>query len=630
MQKFQDLGLDASILDALAQKGYSEPTPIQAKVIPILLDRSKNVVGQAQTGTGKTAAFGLPIIQNIELNTRSVQAIVLAPTRELAVQVANEIDSYKGTKRIQVTTVYGGQPIDRQIRELQKGADVVVGTPGRVIDLIKRGKLKLDEVKYFVLDEADEMLNMGFIEDIEFILSETNDDKQVLLFSATMPKKILKLAQRYMGDYELVHIENAKVTTDNVDQQYYAVAARDKMKVLERLFEMNTDFYGIVFCNTRMGTDDVTRELNKLGFAAEALHGDVQQNQRERILQRFKQGKCTVLCATDVAARGIDVNELTHVINYQLPQDPEAYVHRIGRTGRAGNKGIAISLIANGEKKQMAIIQSITKVQMTKMDLPSAKEMLATKIDKTYDAIQATEVDEKDSNILKLATKLLAENDPADVLPAVLKYFLKDEMKAKQYEEIQAQRGLESSPDNTDERLFVAKGKKDNMGKEDLEQYICEISGIAPNAFLDTFILDEFSFVTLENQDAQSVLAAFRNVTDNGRAVITKAKKRDGQGGGGRDNDRSFSRNGGGSRNGSFRSGDSGRNSERSNDRKRSDSGSSAYGGRRRTSSDSNSGGPRRRSESTSTSSAPSSSKSGNHNSFFSKPSSDKYKNAKY
>jgi ATP-dependent RNA helicase DeaD len=195
MQKFQDLGLDASILDALAQKGYSEPTPIQAKVIPILLDRSKNVVGQAQTGTGKTAAFGLPIIQNIELNTRNVQAIVLAPTRELAVQVANEIDSYKGTKRIQVTTVYGGQPIDRQIRELQKGADVVVGTPGRVIDLIKRGKLKLDEVKYFVLDEADEMLNMGFIEDIEFILSETNDDKQVLLFSATMPKKILKLQQ---------------------------------------------------------------------------------------------------------------------------------------------------------------------------------------------------------------------------------------------------------------------------------------------------------------------------------------------------------------------------------------------------------------------------------------------------
>jgi ATP-dependent RNA helicase DeaD len=625
MQKFQDLGLDASILDALARKGFSEPTPIQARVIPILLDQSKNVVGQAQTGTGKTAAFGLPIIQNIELNTKRVQAIVLTPTRELAVQVANEIDSFKGNKRIQVTTVYGGQPIDRQIRELQKGADVVVGTPGRVIDLIKRGKLKLNEVKYFVLDEADEMLNMGFIEDIEFILSETNDDKQVLLFSATMPKKILKLAQRYMGDYELVHVENAQVTTDNVEQQYYAVAARDKMKVLERLFEMNPNFYGIVFCNTRMGTDDVTRELNKQGFAAEALHGDVQQNQRERILERFKQKKCTVLCATDVAARGIDVNELTHVVNYQLPQDPEAYVHRIGRTGRAGNKGIAISLIANGEKRQMSIIQGISKVQMTKMELPSAKEMIEVKIDKAFDAIQEIEVNEHDGNILKLATRLLAENDAADVLPAILKYFLKDELKAKQYQEIQQQRAIESDPNNTDVRLFVAKGKKDNMGKEDLERYICEISGIADNAFLDTFILDEFSFITVENQDAETVLAAFRKVEDNGRAVVTKAKKRDGGGGGRRDNDRGNdrgARSGGGSRNGSFRSGDGGRS-----ERKRSDSGSSAYGGRKRTSSEPSSaaGGGRRRTE---TKSAPAS--KGNHNSFFAKPSNDKFKNAKY
>ena len=622
MQKFQDLGLDASILDALAKKGFSEPTPIQERVIPILLDRSKNVMGQAQTGTGKTAAFGLPIIQNIEEGTGRVQAIILAPTRELAMQVANEIDSFKGKKKLKITTVYGGQPIDRQIRDLQKGTDIVVGTPGRVIDLIKRKKLQLNDVSYFVLDEADEMLNMGFIEDIEFILSETNDEKQVLLFSATMPKKILRLAKKYMGEYELIHVEREQVTTDNVAQQYYAVAARDKMKVLERLFELNPDFYGIVFCNTRMGTDDVTRELNKLGFAAEALHGDVQQNQRERILQRFKNKKCTVLCATYVAARGIDVNELTHVINYQLPQDPEAYVHRIGRTGRAGNKGTAISLIANGERKQMSIIQGISKVQMTKMELPSAEEMVAAKLDKIYDSIQENEVTEKDANILKLATKLIEENDPADVLTSVLKYFLKDELKAKKYDEIKSQRSNEGEANDNEVRLFVAKGKRDNMSKEDLEEYICEHSGIKSNAFIDTFMLDEFSFVTVENQDAAAILAGFRKITNDGRPVITKAKKRDGGGGGGNRNggggnrrggDRNNDRRGGGSRNGSFRSGDGGR--------RRNDSSNSSYGGRRRSdSSSSNGGGNDRRKKSSSSS----------HNSFYGKPSNDKFKDAKY
>ncbi|MCB0509571.1 MAG: DEAD/DEAH box helicase [Chitinophagales bacterium] len=626
MQKFQDLGLDASILDALAQKGFSEPTPIQEKVIPILLQRDRNVVGQAQTGTGKTAAFGLPIVQNIEERSGKVQAIILAPTRELAVQVAEEMDSFKGKKRLQITTVYGGQPIDRQIRELQKGADIVVGTPGRVIDLIKRNKLQLSEVKYFVLDEADEMLNMGFIEDIEYILSETNDDKQVLLFSATMPSKILKLAKKYMGDYELLHVEKSQVTTENTEQLYYAVSAKDKMKVLERIMEMTPDFYGIVFCNTRMGTDDVTRELNKMGVAAEALHGDVQQNQRERILQRFKNKACTVLCATDVAARGIDVNELTHVINYQLPQDPEAYVHRIGRTGRAGNKGVAISLIANGEKKQMNIIQSISKVQMTKAELPSAKEMIQAKMDKIFADIITTELTEKDANILKLATRLIESNESSDVLTAALKYFLKDELQAKNFEEIKMQKDLGGTKGNGEVRLFVAKGKRDRMSPQDLEAFICAQSGIASNAFLDTFMLDEFSFVTLESDDADVVLARFKNITSDGKSVITKAKQRDGGGG----SSRGGSKFGAGSRekDSKFRSGDGGR---------RNDSSSSNGGRRRSTETSSSFGGGRRRSESSTSSNAggrrrKESSGAGNHNSFYGKPSGEKskFKNAKY
>ena len=605
MQKFQDLGLDAAILDALTKKGFSEPTPIQEQVIPILLNRSKNVMGQAQTGTGKTAAFGLPIIQNIEANTGRVQAIILAPTRELAVQVANEMDSFTGNKRLQITTVYGGQPIDRQIRELNKGADVVVGTPGRVIDLIKRRKLMLDDVKYFVLDEADEMLNMGFIEDIEYILSETNEEKQVLLFSATMPKKILKLAKKYMGEYELIHVEREQVTTDNVEQLFYAVAARDKMKVLERLLELNPDFYGIVFCNTRMGTDDVTRSLNQLGFAAEALHGDVQQNQRERILQRFKNKKCTILCATDVAARGIDVNELTHVINYQLPQDPEAYVHRIGRTGRAGNQGTAISLIASGEKRQMAIIQGISKVQMRKMELPSAEEMVDAKLEKIFEDIMQTEVSSKDSNILKLATKLMEEEGNIDVLTATLKHFLKDELKAKKYEEIKTQRFDAKSGDG-EMRLFVAKGKRDRMTKDKLEQFIIDHAGISSNAFIDTFMMDEFSFITLESDDAEVVLNAFKKMKQGGKSLVTKAKKRDGGGGAGSPRGGSKSSGASRSKRGSFRSGDGGR--------KRPSANQSAYGGRRRTKPKADA----------------SKSKKSSHNAFFSKSGSDKFKNAKY
>ncbi|MCD8528972.1 MAG: DEAD/DEAH box helicase [Chitinophagales bacterium] len=462
--------------------------------------------------------------------------------------MAEEVNSFKGNKRFFVSTVYGGAPIDKQIRDIQKGADIIVGTPGRVIDLIKRNKLKLNDIKYFVLDEADEMLNMGFIEDIEFILSETNDDKQVLLFSATMPTKIMKLAKKYMGEYELVQIEKQTVTTENTEQLYYAVNERDKMAALERIMEMNPDFYGIVFCNTRMGTDDVTRQLNQMGIAAEALHGDVQQNQRERILNRFKSRKCTVLCATDVAARGIDVNELTHVINYQLPQDPEAYVHRIGRTGRAGNKGIAISLISGNEKRQMGIIQSISKAEMKRMEFPSAGEVIKTKIDNYVRNISETEISQDDFNIMRLANELIQANDSTDALVQTLKFFLKNELKEKKIKDLGQPKAFDGKGGkHEDVRLFVAKGKKDRFTKETLEEWICEKTGIAKTSFLDTFLLEEFSFITLEEEDAEMVLAVFGRNKEHGKSIVTKAKKRDNEGfEGGR---------GRGSRNGGGRSG---------------------------------------------------------------------------
>lgn len=528
MQKFKDLGLSASIVEALAQKGFETPTPIQEQVIPILLEGKNNVVGQAQTGTGKTAAFGLPIVQNLKEKTNTVQALILTPTRELALQVANEIVSFKGDKKLFITTVYGGQSIDRQIRDLNRGTDIVVGTPGRVIDLIKRNKLKLENIKYFVLDEADEMLNMGFIDDIEFIINQTNEEKQVLLFSATMPKKIMSLAKKYMGDYELVQVKKEQITTTNVEQLYYAVYAKDKMKVLKRILEVNPNFYGIIFCNTKMGTDDVTRQLNQLDYSAEALHGDIAQNQRERILSRFKSKSCTILCATDVAARGIDVDDLTHVINYQLPQDPEQYVHRIGRTGRAGKEGVAISLISGSEKKQLKIIESIAKTSLHKAELPSADELIEAKLTQLYLDIASSVVDKKDEFILELANQLLENNNPKTILTSALKYFLKDELTSDYYDDIKMPKTLAGSS-NKETRLFIAKGKKDNFSKDSLEDYVVSKSHIDKSAFLDTYLLENFSFVTLQDDDAEMVLRAFKTIKNNGKSLVVKAKSRDGE-----------------------------------------------------------------------------------------------------
>jgi ATP-dependent RNA helicase DeaD len=526
--QFEAIGLELAIVDALLLKGYETPTPIQEKVIPILLRGGINVMGQAQTGTGKTAAFGLPILQKIQENTGIVQAIILAPTRELAVQVAEEIESFKGKKKIKVTTVYGGQSIDRQIQILNKGVEIVVGTPGRVIDLMKRKKLDISNIKYFVLDEADEMLNMGFIDDIEWILSESNDTKQVLLFSATMPTKIIKLAKKYMGEYEMVAIEKKELTTENTEQIYYSCFARDKMNIINRILQTEPDFYGIIFTNTKMNADDVTRQLTAMGIKAEALHGDIAQNQRERILQRFKDRKCTILVATDVAARGIDVNDLTHVINYSLPQDPEAYVHRIGRTGRAGKKGKAISLVEQNDYKQLLYIQSLAKIEIRKEELPSTEELIAQKKDDLRTNILTQKLsDKKDEMFMNFAMDLLSSGEAEDVLASVLKIAFSKELDKSNYVDIRQPDKLSGKSQGT-QRLFVGLGKEDGYDNYKLKSYLSEKSGVDENAFLDTFCLDNFSFVTLSPTDAEMLMIVFKKEMVNGKPLISKAKDRDG------------------------------------------------------------------------------------------------------
>jgi len=373
-EQFSDLGLHANIVETVTNLGYTEPTPIQSAIIPAMLN-GQDVIGQAQTGTGKTAAFTLPIVQSIEPRQGHVQCLVLAPTRELAMQVADAMYNYGAGKKTRVLAVYGGAPYDRQIRSLKRGVEIVVGTPGRLMDLMRRKVLDLSQVSTVVLDEADEMLSMGFVEDIETILDATPGGRQTALFSATMPNEIRRLAKKYMHDPQSFTMAHTNLTVKSVEQRYYLVNDRDRLAALTRLFEVENVSRAIIFARTRLGTGELANALVARGFPAEVLNGDLSQDARERVMDRFRKDQITVLVATDVAARGLDVDDITHVFNYDLPQDPEIYVHRIGRTGRAGKSGIAISLVSPREQWLLGKIESYAKQKITKSTLPTVAEI---------------------------------------------------------------------------------------------------------------------------------------------------------------------------------------------------------------------------------------------------------------
>lgn len=568
MEGFRALGLSDEILDALEKKGYEVPTPIQQQTIPLLLNGDLDIVGQAQTGTGKTAAFGLPILERFDPNQRSVQAIILAPTRELAIQVAEEIKSFKGSKRIWITTVYGGAPIGAQMRELEKGTHVVVGTPGRVIDLIERKKLILDEVKYVVLDEADEMLNMGFIDDIELILKSCAPERRMLLFSATMPDRILSLAKRYMGKYNMVQIAKQDITNVNIEQQYFEVPDRDKFDALCRVLDIEEDFYGIIFCNTKAEVIEIANHLNDKGYSTDALHGDIQQNLREKVVKQFKTNKYGVLVATDVAARGIDISDLTHVINYGLPQDPESYVHRIGRTGRAGKLGKAIAIISPSEKRKLLFVERISKAKMKKGKLPDAADMVAIKTRRLTEHIETIIGTEHYNEYLDLATQILGDNEPKTIVAALIKHFAKDELNIKAYKQIREaapreesnrydrrddrrgsdrnkrsdsryerrddrrndSRDRDSSPrrrSSSSVRLFFAKGRADGMAPRILLDELKNTAGVESRRIDDIRILDNFSFFATNSEDAEQILAVYKRNKGTGKPMVDRARERD-------------------------------------------------------------------------------------------------------
>ena len=396
MNNFKNLGIEQKLIDSISELGFENPTPVQEKAIPLVLNDHSDLIALAQTGTGKTAAFGLPSIQQIDLKNKNIQTIVLCPTRELCIQISKDLISYsKFLKAIKITPVYGGASIENQIKAIRKGTHIIVGTPGRTKDLIKRKVLNFKSVNRVVLDEADEMLSMGFKDDLDFILDTTSENRQTLLFSATMSKEVRSISKRFMNDANEITVEKLNSGAKNVEHHVYNVNTRDKYDTLKRIADFNPDIYGIVFCRTRRETQDIANKFMNDGYNADAIHGELSQGQRDEVMSKFRNKSLQILIATDVAARGLDVDSLTHVVNYSLPDDPEVYTHRSGRTGRAGKSGISIAISNPREGRKLRSIESKSQIKFIKQEVPSGKEICSKQLFKLIDKIQKVKVDDK-------------------------------------------------------------------------------------------------------------------------------------------------------------------------------------------------------------------------------------------
>ncbi|GAB4398581.1 MAG: DEAD/DEAH box helicase [Anaerolineales bacterium] len=424
---FDALGLHPDLVQAVIELGYEAPTPIQEQMIPLML-QGGDVIGQAQTGTGKTAAFALPILNNLQPKSKSVQCLILAPTRELALQVSKAFEEYGKYRPVRVLPVYGGQSYMRQISALKRGVEVVVGTPGRLLDLMQQGALDLSGIHTLVLDEADEMLSMGFIEDIETILRATPEARQAALFSATMPPPIRQLAERYLKSPRMIAIESKQRTVDTIEQRYYLVNESDRLAALTRIFEVEPITSALIFARTRVSSGDLANALTARGYPAEVLNGDLAQEARERVLERFRQNKIKVLVATDVAARGLDIEDISHVFNYELPHEVETYLHRVGRTGRAGKSGVAISLVTPAERIRLRRIETFTRQRMTAATVPTAEEIIRRRENMLVERMRVWLQRGRCRQEREIAATLVAEgHDPLDVAAAALKLSRADE-----------------------------------------------------------------------------------------------------------------------------------------------------------------------------------------------------------
>ena len=539
---FEDLGLDEYTLKAVEKKGFVNPSPIQILAIPRLLTGDTNLIARARTGTGKTAAFGLPIIQNIREKSDHVEALILEPTRELAMQTSTEMQSFAARNFPRTTVVYGGASYANQIKDLKRGCEIVVGTPGRIKDHIERKTLNLSKIKYFILDEGDEMLDMGFIDDIEEIFRHANPDCRILLFSATMPAPILKIAGDFMGEYDIIEEEKVIDEALLIEQQYWVVKESEKLEALVRLIDVSPDFYGLVFTMTKADADRVTRELDLRGYEAAALHGDIMQNQREKVLERFRLKKTRILVATDVAARGIDISGLSHVVNYSLPFDTATYVHRIGRTGRAGTTGTAITFVRPEERRKLGFltrnILKATKSELKEGKIPSINEVLTVKEKRVIDELKSklfidspessaknasaelsdTNISDENSRQLasydekyerlahELCTQTLCDSDTYDaekVLAALLAVFYGEKLSPKHYGKISTK---DFGPKGDQIRIYVSLGKKDGYRAKELAQFFSELLHIPGRLVDDIDVAQQFSLVSLPKAAAKKAL----------------------------------------------------------------------------------------------------------------------------
>lgn len=561
MKEFEALGLSTPVLKALEKIGFESPTEIQSRTIPKLLTETVDLIGLAQTGTGKTAAFGLPLIELVNPNEGHTQALVLAPTRELAQQIANQLVQFNPAQsNLKVVCVYGGASIQDQIRQLRRGAQIVVATPGRLIDLAKRGAVKLNLIEYVVLDEADEMLNMGFRDELDIILDQTPKEKTTWLFSATMPNEIKRMVSSYMRDPYEVRVDSKQQVNANIDHQYAIIKASDKVEALRRIIDFDVDLYGVVFCRTRMDTQRVAEALVESGYAAEPLHGDLSQSQRDAVMKRFRSKKLQLLIATDVAARGIDVNNLTHVIHFALPDDHEYYVHRSGRTARAGKTGISLSLITRGDTRRLRFLENKLKIQFTKALIPAGTEIARKRIVHWSEKLLNQTSAGVDTEAFNTANELLADLSREEILARLVSSEMKHLTKSNSLSDLNdSGRGNDSKPkqknyrenDGRDGqeagmlRHFVNIGRMDNVNPGGLVRFICDNTGIKGSDIGRITLESKHAYVDISDKVAGKV-KKLNDVQYDGRDIRinrddsgpSSPRRRDGQprGGGGKGN----------------------------------------------------------------------------------------------
>ena len=519
--KFEELQLDDRIIRAITEMGFEEASPIQAQAIPVVLE-GRDMIGQAQTGTGKTAAFGLPLLQKVDPKVKKLQAIVLLPTRELAIQVAEELRRFaKFMHGIKVLPVYGGQDIVRQIRALKDGTQIVVGTPGRVMDHMRRKTVKMDHVHTVVLDEADEMLNMGFLEDMETILSQLPEERQTLMFSATMPQAIADIAKKFQKDPVTVRVIKKELTVPKVTQYYYEVKPKNKVEVMCRLLDMYSPKLSIVFCNTKRQVDELVQALQGRGYFAEGLHGDLKQVQRDRVMESFRNGRTDILIATDVAARGIDVGNVEAVFNYDIPQDDEYYVHRIGRTGRAGREGRAFSFVSGKEVYKLKEIQRYCKTKIYAQKVPSLNDVANTKMENILDDVERV-IEQEDLDMMINAIEERVNNSEftaMDMAAAFLKICCGMTEDNKNTEENDWEFGDTGAGEDGMVRLFINIGKKQRVRPGDILGAIAGESGMDGKLIGTIDMYDKYTFVEVPREYGKEVLEAMKNAKIKGRSV---------------------------------------------------------------------------------------------------------------